>query len=752
MDSIDFRWAEVALPTVDTTAFEKFGQIFYSEIQDKEFVPLGGMHDGGAEGFDSFKETDPELFFDKKDSFLQISKQATIREKVKSTVKRLIKYGRKPRILTYLSSLPVRDIDKEEKLLSDELGCIVRIRDAAFIVANINSTPAIRAAFRSYLEPAISYLYRPGASNLGAGVSEFADRTLAVFLRQEVDNRKGRSGLLEAVADSLILWALGETDPEKRIFLTKKELVDKVEKTLPAAKQFFRGVIDARLEKLASKGAEGGRKINWYRKENKYCLPFETRQLVAAENAEDDTLKLRVAETFFSRLADLAEGDDAERYREYVVEVCNCALERVFSQQGLEVARFVTNDVNDEGAFYPDIEEIVAKQVDKLALDPLARAKIRRYSLSVLRGTFYQSTQDERTYLQKLSKTYILLLLVKNEPRILEHFKSMAGSLRLYIGTDLIVRAFSEQFLSKSDQMTVNLLSILKSCGAELVITETVAEEIETHLRAQILEFENFYQGNEHKLTAEVIHYIDRILIRAYFYARLRPVSGVTMPNKFQEFIGQFADYNDIRALKARDALTAYLVRRFQASFESKEEMLKGVDLKELEVLANDISEARLRSNNSHPEIDRLSHNDALQILRVFSRRKEGRERDPQNNWGYKTWWLTQDGKARRAGSKSSAARGGAQFMMRPEFLLAYVSFAPKMAEIHESYNKIFPSVLGVRLSSRLPNTSFMKVMKEANEVATYDDARASVMITQLTERLKGDALKRYENPWESQF
>jgi hypothetical protein len=42
-------------------------------------------------------------------------------------------------------------------------------------------------------------------------------------------------------------------------------------------------------------------------------------------------------------------------------------------------------------------------------------------------------------------------------------------------------------------------------------------------------------------------------------------------------------------------------------------------------------------------------------------------------------------------------------------------------------------------------------VMGQAAEVAAYDDARAGTIITELTNRLKGDALRRYEVRWEPQ-
>lgn len=748
MTNIDPRLVLRALPEVGTWQFEKFGEIFYGSLQDREFVPLGGMHDGGAEGFDSDNnELEPETFFDEGGTnFLQISKEATVRSKIRRTVKRLREYGRDPRVLTYLSSQVIPDIDKEERLLSDELGCRIRIRDGNFIEVNINATPAIQAAFHAYLEPAIEFLYKPGAADVGERTEEYVDRTLAVFLRQEVDNRRDKSGLLESIADSLILWALGETDPDKGIFMTREQMLERIEQTLPAAKQFIHGVLDDRLEMMVQKDVPGGRQIRFYRNEKKYCLPYETRQLVAAENADDDMLKSQVTNVFLARLEALSEEDTASIQNE-VVSVCHSSLEGVFERQGLQMAQFVTDGDGDD-ELYTDVSKILSSIVDRVVATSEDKGRIRRYCLMILRDTFYKSTPVEHEYLLKLSRTYILLLTLKNEPRIVEYFRTLEKSFRLYIGTDFIIRAISEQYLAPEDRATVNLLDILREAGSELILTEKAVEEVETHLRAQILEFENHYAMLEHRIPLELVGYIDRLLIRAYLYSKLAPAEGIPSPAGWRSYIGQFANYGEIKSLTAKSQIAGYFIRRFKMSYETNDEMLVGIDKEELEQISDGIYKIKQESGHAKAEGKLLAYNDALHILRVFQKRIEFKEGNPGNHWGFQTWWLTQDGKVRRAGAPASAARSGAHFMMRPEFLLSNISFAPELKQVRDSYEKIFPTVLGVRLSARLSQGVFENVMREAKEVSTYDDARAGTMITELTNKLKGDALRIYEIGW----
>lgn len=266
---IDFRLVEEALKKVGTAEFEKFGQAFYSSIQDRTYIPLGGTHDGGADGFLDIFE-DPTSAH-----FIQITKEEGASSKIRKTVKRLKEYGREPTVLTLITSQTVKDIDKEEKRLTEALGVAIRIRDGSFITHNINASAAIQQAFRSYLEPAIEYLYRPGEVAEENREIEGVDRSLAVFLRQEVTSRRGQANMAQSLTDSLIIWALRDTDPEKKTFLNEGQILDKILTTLPSAISFVKGTISSRLDALSKKSAGADRAIRVYNEvPKKYCLPF----------------------------------------------------------------------------------------------------------------------------------------------------------------------------------------------------------------------------------------------------------------------------------------------------------------------------------------------------------------------------------------------------------------------------------------------------------------------------------------------
>jgi hypothetical protein len=83
--------------------------------------------------------------------------------------------------------------------------------------------------------------------------------------------------------------------------------------------------------------------------------------------------------------------------------------------------------------------------------------------------------------------------------------------------------------------------------------------------------------------------------------------------------------------------------------------------------------------------------------------------------------------------------------MMRPEFILNFISIAPSAEKVRASFGSIFPTLLGIRLSNRLKNDVFEKVMQSVREASLLGEARARALASELSDKLKGDHFKRYE-------
>ena len=728
MPAIDHALVEIALTRITGRDFEKFVNAFLPAIAGVEYVPLGGVHDGGADAFQ-----DTGLYEGtRRSTFYQISIQENHKDKIRHTVKRLRESDRDPRSLEYITAQKVRMLDKDEEALTRETDVFVRIRDADWIVANINHSPATIAAFRNFLEPHLSFLAGIGGATFIENPRHLDSRAVCVFLGQEVEMRRSKSKLIESVSDSLILWSLEGTDPDKGILATREDIVRRIEEVLPTAKHFIRGILNERLMQLSSKNNSTGREIRYYKKKDRFCLPHETRQLVKRENIEDESLKARVLGDFEAYSQELSENISPRT----TAHVAHRAIELVFERQGLELAAFLEKKTGE----YEDLS--ISDQVDEALQEErlIGEAAIvtKEVALATIRRAFYESTEEQRRYFSKLSRTYSLLFLLRADPRIVEYFQSMSSTLVLFVGTDILIRALSERYLREEDQMTCNMLRIIKDAGADLILTQPVVEEIHSHLENTDWEFQNDFMETEPYVTIHIARHSPKILIRSYFYARLRPLPGVGSPQGWKSFIGQVCDYVALHGQRGRDQIRKYLCERFALRFVSTEDLERLVSVSEVEALADRLED--IRGNRKRI----LADNDAKMVLSVYGKRRATGEEHKANPYGYRTWWLTHETRVRKA-TVDLVRERGSQYIMRPEFLLNFIALSPTTEEIRRSYEAVFPTLLGVKLSNRMREDSFHKLMEDVKDVMSVDDARARVLMDEYSNRLKGDSYKQYE-------
>ena len=729
MNTINHQRVEVALSRVSGAHFEDFAGAFLAATFGVEYVPLGGVRDGGADGFQGsgIFETHRQP-----EAYCQISRQVNHKEKIRDTVTRLRKFGREPQTLLYVSALHIRALDLDETSLSKETNTTIRIRDASWIIRNVNHSPGTVAAYRSFLHPYLAFLDQIGGTTLFEDSTHVPAASVSVFLGQEAMRRSSNSKLIESVSDSLILWALEDTDPDQEIFATRDAILQKIETVLPTTKHFIRGVLNHRLKTLSSKNNPTGREIRWYRKDDTFCLPYETRELVSKENLEDEALKTSV----FRNLQERARRYDDELPSPLVASVALRAIQHTFEQQGLELAAFLTDREDEHQP--PSVADEVAAVIEGQKLEPEIVEPLRHAVLYIIRATFYQSNADERLYFYKLARTYSLLFTLRVEPRIIEYFQSMSSSLVLLVGTDILIRALSERYLPAPDQMTCNLLNILRDIGADLILTEPVAEEVHSHVENTDWEFRNDFREVEPFVDLDIVMHSPKILIRSYFYARLKPLEGMQRPKTWQQYVNQVCDYSKLHSEAGKDQIRRYLLAKFGLRFVSTDELEEELSETEVQRLADRLEEVKVETNRV------LAENDAKMVLSVYAKRQRLREEHKSNPYGYRTWWLTHETRVRRA-TRELVTRKGAHYIMRPEFLVNFVAFSPTTAEIRRSYEAVFPTLLGVKLSNRMPGETFREIMGRAKEVLETDSARQSVMAGDAANYLKAAFEKEYD-------
>jgi hypothetical protein len=718
----------IALDKVEGFPFERFANAFYGALAGINFVPAGGVQDGGADARDG------SIFEDgsRSGAFYQASVETDSESKIRRTVARLREFGREPKTLTYLTSQSVKYSDRLERTLTDDLDVTVVIRDGGYITLHVNSDANTIGAFNEHLRHYTDYLRKMGASPLIAASAHVRSPAVYVFLAHEIERREGNESLVDSVTDALALWALEGTDPDKGIVRTAEEVLDRIVAELPSVKELVAPRLKKRLEAMGKKNYPGGRSVRWHQRDEAFCLPFDTRRRIEEENTADEALRLSVWESLDVRLRDAPVEGLGEVGIHEAADVAMRTLQLAFEREGLEFASFLQDA---SGGEYSTITDSLRVALQEGGHTGKRGALVGDGAYNIVRGALYDSRPEEREYLQRLARTYALLFTLNTEPRLLEYFQDMRGDFRLYVGADQIVRALSERYVPEADRMTQNTILMAARTEASLILTEPVLEEVVSHLRASDYEHQGHINAIEHRLTYDFVREVPHIMLRAYLYARLNPNLGKQQPRSWPAFVSQFCSHTTLHSTTAFEDLRQYLQKKFALEYESADDLTSLVD--EQQVL--DLTKKLTGVKNT----ERLAHNDALLALAVYGRRKRRGETSRVTEFGWGTWWLTSETAIMRL-TKDIVHEHGARYIMRPDFLLNFMTLAPSAHEARRAFASIFPSMLGIRLAKRMKQSDFTKIMGKVADVEQLDDARRTVEMGKLMNQLKGDITRQY--------
>ncbi len=709
---------KISLDRVEGFAFERFAQDFWSALEGRCFVPVGGIGDGGADG----------LYEGGRDRvFYQFTRQENHRDKIRKTVKRLREFGRTVKTLYYASPRVITHIDKEEDLLSEKLEVFVKIRDRKYVTSHINDSIGTIAAYKNHLSVYTQFLESVGRSSESSQSRHVQDPSAFVFLQHEATNRLGNRKLIHSITDSMILWALSDTDPDKGIFMSDDQIRGRVFDRFPWALKLIKGHIRQRLEKLRTKD-EAGREVRWYKKEKKYCLPYETRKIIKSENQTDESLRISFIDEMKLIASDLFDADEGE-YQE-VAEISSDVVHAIFEKQGLLFSHFLQSDEETDAP--PVVSDCIDDAIIKTRVKGSRTEQYREYIEAIIRKVFYHGSPNQREYLSNLSRTYVLLFTLQAEPRIIEYFSTMSASFKLFLGGDILVKALSERYLDKEDQVAINLLKMASASGISMLLSECVLEEIYTHIRGTYYEFINYFSEVEPHITCEIARNSNKILIRSYFYAKQEGV--VT---SWKSFLGQFVTYSNIVRPEGREELRNYLLSEYGLSFVENDELESVSSESAVKLLAN----AMLANDDKKNES--LAYNTALQVHGIYGLRSKNKETTTSTEYGLKTWWMTNQSRVLRYTS-GVIRDNGAKYIMRPEYILNFIAMSPNCEEVRSSFKNIFPSIFGIQLGHRLRDDVFRKVMSDVREWKDYEPGRITALMSNLSDKLKADRLKRY--------
>lgn len=614
---------------------------------------------------------------------------------------------------------------------------LVQVRDYERLKGYVNSDQKVNDAFYKAFTTEISELAT--AANLSLpSVSEYAnDPTVYVFLNHELRDRFSRDHLNNRVLDALIYWALRETDPDKNIRLKREMVGSAICNIFPAAKSVLLPNLNNRLEELSKKDAAGLERLRHYRKDDSFCLPFEMRSTLAVEAAEFEGRQSRFRDSLTTRLSEEAKERLTPAVIQDCVDLVFATVHLYFVDQGVVLAAFLEGHLETIKLSDQIVEDTMVKALAKIKHRGRITPNLFGTCIGMLRGIFYRTTAPEKEYLAYLSRTSCLLVTMQSAPKLLEYLNKMGGNFRLLVGTDLLIKSLSEQYVEKEFMQVTNLLLVCKQLGADLILTEPVLQEVFTHLHAVDLEFQNNYAKQEPYLQAAEIAECNRILIRAYLHAS-RSSAG---PKNWRAYVNNMTDPDGLRGKSglARTALRGVLVQRFGMKYMSTEELEKTVPAQKVEALAERLGNER--GLYKHVE---LSRNDALMVYATYAQRSKNNEVGIYDGFGFRTWWLTKETRILSMTGELVQDQGGVPYIMRPEFILNFVALAPKAADVRQAFSVLLPTTAGLQLGQYLDDSVMHSMLNEVDEWAKLPPERVSVILGEKINRLTHDRYKQY--------
>lgn len=699
--TLDPGLASYVLESVGNEDFENFGQAILFHTLGVEFEATGGMHDGGQDGYLRQRMGQP-------DHYIQISTRADYSSKLRQTISRLLDSGRSPRNLTYLTTRQIPNKDIIESKIEKETGVSIRILDKRWITLQIQTDDAAGIIFADSFARGLQT-----ASILNEHVSEIyspSDRmSIMSYMEVHAASEPNEMNLLPLAIDSAIYLALDGTDPDRGIFRSAEEIVAFVEEKFPAVKGRKDIHLPDRITRLSSK--QGMPRIRHHRKNDGYCLPYDVR----SEFSEHGKL-VRNAEIAFwdSIRTRLATEDLPSDVLDAAIAACHYGIEKTFERQGLNFLASIRGaKFSDEVRTHEFISEKLAEISDRNDIIDITKA-----CQNVVRHAFYSPNEIEADHIFRLFKAFSIEFAIKGDSAVASYFGKLVKKLKLYVGTDVIVRALSEECAKPVGRATQNALRMLSRAGAKLYLTEFVLEEVWHHIHSTDIEFRNFYASWERQATLPEVQNSDKILIRAYFYGRLEPQYHERSPSNWDQFLSYFGDASWFRDKVGIEGFGAFLRKKFGFKFVSKDEMRSALVDENVAGLERELEDQKKDA--------RLAWNDAYQSLYVRRQRRIDGDVGGESIYGFANWWLTEEFKVLEALKKVGVKR---QLTMHPQFLMNLFAASPSLSQMTSDFKGLFPTHFGLRITSRVDSGTMHKFLEKVKTAAESSEARADAYI-----------------------
>jgi len=707
-DAFEYALGEIK----DGFVFENFIHCFLGNILKYDFIPVGGSKDGGVDGLSFVYHLN-----NKENIIFQISTETDIHGKIEVTISKLIKNGKTVSQLTYVSNREINNIDQIADAFFDKYSIPLRIFDLKWLASHSNDSQSAINCYYSFIDSYLHEFQKPGKSVVVSDLD--SDPRIFIYLRQQLERSNTAIELDKIVADGLILFALEGTDPDKEIFRTIVEIENSVKQFVKFSSETLHKLLKERLDYLTTKP----RTVKYHTKAEAYCLPHETRLKIQERNLIDGSL----VKSFLNDTEVITKKylkEESVRVKD-VTQLINETIHKIYHKQGLEFSNFILKGDNED-VMEQKLNEVIAHVIDESNVIEKNRTLVKNAMLLTIRETVYRGTENQIKYLKCLSNTYLTMFMLQWDPQVATYFQAMASDMNIFVDNSILIPALSEFYLDDKNKRHWNLLKAAKKSGINLIINETILSELVSHFRMLRNRYYNDFQPLEKFYTTEdELLFINEILIRAYYYAKLKG-----RISSYEDFIENFLD-SDLKS--AESDLIIFLETEFGIQYSTNEELGIKIDQEKFEKVVS-----HLKTQKS---ADIKAENDANMILTIYKMREVFKENKTTGIFGYKTWWLSKDTSTYRSVVKVLGEENyPISCYMRPDFIYNYIALAPNKDEVDDVYKNLFPSLLGVNISYHIPNELADVIQTRMAEFVDKPIHRVKAIMRNLSDQLKSDS------------
>lgn len=707
----------LAIDNISKTDFERWVQKVLATTEGINFAPTGGIHDGGQDGFIRTADGQPK-------HFIQITKQEDTRTKVRKTVED-IKKKREIDELTYVTSQMEQNRDLSEAKWGKEFGLRLRIHDRSWLLVRASLDKTLRDDLYGSVRGLLDELSR--ATSVKKQMASQDRLSIITYLEAQARSLPASEDFQNICLDTVVYDTLQGTDSSKDIFKTLEELESKIKESHPRLFSKASVSLEDRLEFLCSK-------TNFPRIRKhpgqRYALPYEVSNQFGEFNLSIQNLE----DSFLACLSARIRTEEPTLSGEVhgkILGVVRDSLHETFRLQAVNFSNSFSNTGDEANV---EVFSIIAKLAGEIKIPESDIERAKEIAAAVFRRVCYSSNEIEGRFLEALMKYYTLQFVMNGDAVVYEFFSEMARRLRVYLGSDIIVRCLSEVFVKEKSRGMTNALQRIQRAGVTLRITRRTLEEVFTHLHATYLTFRNDFEGWYRNGSLRELMQSDRILIRAFGYAYFEPIGHTRQPRDWSDFLNQFGSAAWFAEPSRNiDDFGSFLVEKYDFEFVELEDVTSKIDGNLAQEIANEIYSSRDRGTTSGHA--KLALNDAQMALFINAERNELGERVTSDLYGYNTWWMTEETKIIHALRSRSIP---SNIVMHPQFLINHLILdRARTGQSETEYLGLAPTLFGLRITDRVPQATMKKFLDAVRDIDVSDEAAQRARIRAAANRLK---------------